>query len=261
MFSRDDIRRLESETFIERVEYHEELSSTNDYALRLARDRPGGVPRTLVIAEQQTAGRGRGQNLWWSAEGALTFSLLLESTASDLPVRQWPQISLTTGLAVCDAIDQQLGGRAARLKWPNDVYLNDRKVCGILVETIHPEPSAVVVGVGINVNNSLQSAPSELHESAVALCDLAGQSLSRTDLLVELLQHLESQYQVLASETTDLRDRWQHRCMLSGRTVRVDVSGTAYKGTCRGIDSDGALQVETPTGMSRHHSGVVTLLD
>ena len=214
-----------------------------------------------MIAEQQTAGRGRGENRWWSAEGALTFSLLLESTASGLPVSQWPQISLTTGLAVCDAIDQQLGGEATRLKWPNDVYLDGRKVCGILVETIHPEPSAVVVGIGVNVNNSLKSAPSELLESAGALCDVTGQPLSRTDLLVEILKHLETQYQALASDTSDLRDQWQQRCMLSGRAVRVDTGGTVCTGTCRGIDLDGALQVETPSGMSRLHSGVVTLLD
>jgi hypothetical protein len=142
-----DIERVLTETFIEQVDYHQEIGSTNNRALQLAKE-PISAARLLVLADEQTAGRGRGANSWWTANGALTCSVLLRAEAILLPPSRWPQPALVVGLAVADAIEDCLGDSAAvALKWPNDVYLCNRKVCGILVETADGQNPRLILGV------------------------------------------------------------------------------------------------------------------
>lgn len=154
-----DVQRILSATSVRTVEYHDELTSTNDLALQLVSGQP--LP-LLVVAERQTGGRGRGGNKWWAAEGALTYSLVVDAAALRLEQRSWPRVSLTVALAISDTLDELLPNRAVQLKWPNDVYLQGRKVCGILVETAPRFPGVLVLGIGVNVNNSLAAAPAEL---------------------------------------------------------------------------------------------------
>ena len=127
---------------------------------RTARDR---------YARHQTAGRGRGKHTWWSAEGALTFSVLLEPSTLGIHTRSWPQLSLATAVAICDALAVELrqyevASAMPRIKWPNDVLIDGRKVCGILIES-PAQPGVrrrcLVVGIGVNVNNSWKTAPAE----------------------------------------------------------------------------------------------------
>jgi BirA family biotin operon repressor/biotin-[acetyl-CoA-carboxylase] ligase len=262
-FSRDELDRIVAETFVERVEYRAEFASTNSRALELAGDESASC--VLVLADRQTDGRGRGANRWWSAEGALTFSVLVKPDHFRLPTRRWPQVSLTTGLAVCDAIDELLGDSTARLKWPNDVYLGGRKVCGILVEANDGRERNLVVGVGVNVNNSSAAAPPELREKSVALCEVANRPVPRIEVLVGILRRLATQLDRLSSASQELSEelpaQWTRRCLLTGRRVEIELPHGRRTGICRGIDSDGALLVETDAGTERFVSGVITHFD
>ena len=106
-FSPTDLERIVDETLIAHVDYHLAIGSTNDRALELTQQDDALYP-LLVLAEAQTSGRGRGSNLWWSSSGALTFSVLLATEAAGLPTERWPQVSLTVGLAVCEALEELL---------------------------------------------------------------------------------------------------------------------------------------------------------
>src|SRR6266478_5912911 len=105
----------------------------DDRALELCGQADLPVP-FLVLAERQTSGRGRGSNRWWSNDGALLFSLIIDAAEYGLPEARWPQLSITAGASVCEALTSFVNAGIIRLKWPNDVWLNGRKTCGILVE-------------------------------------------------------------------------------------------------------------------------------
>lgn len=249
-----DLPRLERDTFLRRAEWHDVLASTNDRALQLAGGRELDTP-WLVAAGEQTAGRGRGKNRWWSGPGALTFSLLLDPGRHGLRPDLWPRVSLTAGIAVCLAVEQSLPEASIGLKWPNDVWLDRKKVCGILVETTPGKQ--LILGIGLNVNNSIAAAPPDVRDRAISICDAAGGAVDPTDLLVDLLQRLEFHLQQLAVEHDDLPRLWQSRCVLTGRHVDIDQNDRRHSGLCRGIDADGALLLDSPTGPLRLHAGVV----
>ncbi len=258
-FSPNDLDRIVAETFVEHTDYHPKLESTNDRALKIARESADFHAATLVLADRQTAGRGREENRWWSDAGALTFSLLLPNESLSLPPADKPKTSLVAGMAVGSAIEQLVRGETAQLKWPNDVYLRGRKVCGILVEAIDGSGGVLVIGIGVNVNNSLSNAPDDLRSTATALCDVTGCAVARTDLLVVILQHLELQLKKLRSGDSQLQRRWQERCLLTGQTIHVDTPSRQLVGVCRGIDEHGALLLEIGTSVERCLTGVVTL--
>src|SRR5690606_27651011 len=121
-----DVDQLAAETFIRQAHWHEELASTNSRALELAADTTLALP-LLVGATRQTAGRGRGSNTWWAGSGTLTVSVLLNTTELGLPQAEWPRFSLGTALAVAETIEAFLPRNAVGLKWPNDVWLENRK--------------------------------------------------------------------------------------------------------------------------------------
>lgn len=262
------IDRIVAETFVERVEVHRELASTNSRALQLGKENAGKLLRTLVFAEKQTAGRGRGTNQWWSADGALTFSVLLGRDEIYVPAERWPMISLAIGLAVSDAISEVVTRANVKadveanvgLKWPNDVYLQNRKVCGILVEAVHGSPGHVVLGVGVNVNNSIDQAPTDLRDTAIALCDVVHGNVEFIALLVRLLDRIAVRLRSFETSSDLLCRDWHDRCLLTGQTVSIDNGSRQIVGRCQGIDSDGALLVESADGHQRCVSGVVTLV-
>ena len=259
MFSATDIERIKSATFVADVEHHREIGSTNDRALVLAADAERAAP-LLVVADRQTGGRGRGANRWWAGDGALTFSLLLEAAAWGLAPDRWPRISLTAGLAVCEALLDLLPGADAGLKWPNDVFLSGRKVCGILIEIPPGQSGRMVVGIGVNVNNSFAAAPGELKSIGVALCDAAGYRFSLADVLIGVLRRLDARLQSLTDDD-DLSQRWRTFCILHGRSVSILSGSRRLAGVCQGIDHDGALLLATPRGEERCYAGVVERIE
>ncbi len=251
-----DLERIECDTFVRRVEFHAETPSTNDLALERAAGERVPTP-LLILTERQTAGRGRGANRWWSAPGALTFSLLLDAAAENLPTQRWPQVSLTAGLAVCEALQRFLPPVEIGLKWPNDVFILDRKVCGILVETSSRRAGMLVLGVGINVNNSFAAAPPDVRSIATSLTDVGHCDYDLPDVLIGVLRQLAGRLQQLATGADDVWQRWQTFSMLTGRTVHLEAGTRQVVGVCQGIDRQGALVLRTDSATERFFGGIV----
>jgi BirA family biotin operon repressor/biotin-[acetyl-CoA-carboxylase] ligase len=261
-----NLNRLRQASFIKDVEWHETIASTNDRGVTLAGDETIATPR-LIIAGQQTAGRGRGLNRWWSSAGALTFSLVFDPNCDlvargspALEVDRWPRVALTAGVALCDVLMEIIPQIPCRLKWPNDVLLGEKKLSGILVD-VPPAASAgtrrLVLGMGINVNNSLATAPADIQLAGVALCDVAGASFDATQLLVAWLNRFADRLHALSVRDPALSSRWQSLCALKGTTVELMSGNRRVLGLCRGIDVDGALIVDTASGTERLYAGVL----
>lgn len=250
-----DASRILRETFVRDVEVHEELASTNDHALRIS-SRVAETPH-LIVARRQVRGRGRGANQWWSSEGALTFSLIVR-TGGVVPPARWPEFSLATGAGVCAGVETLLPSADVRLKWPNDVFLNGRKVCGVLVEVPAASAGLLVIGVGLNVNNSLSTAPPAVRERGVALVDARRGALDVTDVLSAVLQGIAAEFGGIEAGDPARGGRWRDRCLLTGRIVTIHDGARTISGTCRGIEDDGSLLLETEAGPQRYYGGVVT---
>ena len=255
------VSEIVAQTFVREVEFHAEIGSTNDRALDLAAAEVSPSTPLLIWALQQTAGRGRGANRWWAADGALTFSLLLDTAALNIPQERWPQVSLTSGLAVCAALQGLVPHATVNLKWPNDVFLDGLKICGILVEIPPRQSGKLVVGIGINVNNSRTKAPPEIAAKATGLCDVAGRTWELTDVLIQVLLELDDHLRLLSHSDPQLADRWNELCFLKGRLVEHTVGDRVTLGVCRGVDRQGALLLQSETGSSRVLGGVITRWD
>src|SRR5262245_46107533 len=153
-----DTQALLAQTFLGHAEHHAVLDSTQTRARALAEDVVGqkiALP-ALVVADSQTAGRGRASNRWWTGEGSLAFSILVDPEQFGFPRRAVPRLSLAAGVAIVDAVAPRLADSPPGLHWPNDVYVGQGKLAGILVEVL---PSGLhIVGVGLNSNNASANA-------------------------------------------------------------------------------------------------------
>jgi BirA family biotin operon repressor/biotin-[acetyl-CoA-carboxylase] ligase len=253
-------------SFVQHVEWHDTIASTNDRGNELARNADLETP-LLILAGRQTAGRGRGSNRWWSGAGSLTFTVVFDpqrdleaARLSPVPIEFWPRVALVAGVALCDILENMLPSDPCRLKWPNDVLLAGKKVSGILVEippTSPGVPRRLVLGMGINVNNSLSAAPAEIQAVATSLCDIAGDRFDSTQLLIDWLNGFVNRLGALAAGDRKLAERWQSRCALHGKTIELQSGSRTVQGVCRGIDIDGALLLDTSTGPERLYAGVL----
>ena len=247
-----DLLAIRNETFVREISFYPELHSTNAVAADLAKT--ACTTPHLVITDRQTAGRGRGKNQWWSAEGALTFTVLLE-----LPLADESQIgafSLTVGLAVCQALERFAPSADLAIKWPNDVFMNQKKVCGVLIEKPATTPR-LSIGIGINVNNDLSNSPADIQARATSVRQELQTTLELTTVLIECLQQLESRASVHLTSPTAMLDQWRSYCFLTSRKVQVQVGDSLVSGLCRGVDDEGALLVDDGDNMSRCVAGVV----
>ena len=236
------------------VEIRESVDSTSAVVGELARE---GAPEGLVVvAEHQTAGRGRLGREWVTPpRAALTFSVLLRPAA---PARRWPLLQLLAGVAVVDAV-AAAGGPPVALKWPNDVLGNDGlKLAGVLAEMVEtPEGPAAVVGVGINVSTTRAELPVETAGSLVT----AGMvDPDRSRLLRQVVQAFAERYLAWREAEADeeLVAAYAARCDTIGRDVQVRLPGDrTLHGRARGVDQDGALVVEDERGSHVVHAGDV----
>jgi BirA family biotin operon repressor/biotin-[acetyl-CoA-carboxylase] ligase len=161
-----------------------------------------------------------------------------------LPVR-----SLAVGVALVDTLQPLLAGKRLGLHWPNDVYVEGRKIAGVLVDVLGR--GRHVVGIGLNVNNPLAAAPDDVRERAASLCELAGRRFDRTALVVDLLGNLRTAFAALAASPEHAGRRFGELCLQIGRELTVDVAGRRTTGRCAGIAPDGALLLETPAGFQK----------
>ena len=250
-----DIKRVLKETFLAGAEYHPTLSSTNDRASRSSAATAAELP-LLVVAEEQTAGRGRGANRWWTGRGGLAMSLLLhpDQLALKQP-RQSPLVALAAAVAVVETVALLVPSHPVGIHWPNDVMAAGRKLAGILIEVLPDRRH--VVGIGINTNNSLGDAPPELKNTATTLRELTGRPHDQTTLLVRLLRCLQSVFGQLGPEPGRIGARADELCLQRGEMLTLQRGNRSIRGHCAGIAPDGALLLDTPQGRQACYSGVL----
>lgn len=247
---------LQRAPFVSRWHYHDEISSTNDAALVLAR---AGAPHgTLVLADRQTAGRGRFGRRWESPPGVgLWMSWVLHPGR---PLAEAFAVNAVVALAALEAAQFSTGCRVG-LRWPNDVVAGDRKLCGLLAESAMAGDrlEALVVGVGLNVNQRPGDFPDELREEATSLAQLAGRPVDRAHALALFVEALDRGWSRLESlGAAALLADWRRESTFQGQPVEVDEAGRRWRGVARDIAEDGALVVEPVEGGRRTlHAGDV----
>ncbi len=226
-----------------RVRTLAETPSTNAYVAEQAR--AGERPGLVVATGHQTAGRGRLGRSWVTPAGvALTFSVLVAPWA--VPVGRWPWLPLLTGLAVVEGV-RTATGVDATLKWPNDVLVGDRKVCGVLLELVEaPSGLAAVVGVGLNVSATREQLPVA---TATSLALEGAVSLDHAALLEAVLARFAVRFDAWsAAEGAGVRTAYVDACSTLGRRVRVELpAGGAVVGDAVDVDDDGRLRVDDGT--------------
>jgi BirA family transcriptional regulator, biotin operon repressor / biotin---[acetyl-CoA-carboxylase] ligase len=234
------------------------IDSTNLEAIRLAKT--GAREGLCVVAREQTHGRGRLDRRWHSPKDAgLYLSVLLRPS---FEIAHWPLIALAGALAVSDAITKT-SGLVVDIKWPNDICVDDQKLCGILAETVEtPTGTAAIVGVGINLLKD--SVPADLNDRATSIESLTGERVDPNMLADNVAHSVGERYQTLHSEDGReqvLREWCAHSSYAFDRVVRVVLGDDSFTGVTRGLEGDGALRVETNEGNMRIvRAGDVTAL-
>jgi len=241
------IRPLLKSRQLGKVIHHFQLtSSTNDVARQLAEQ--GAPEGVVVLAEEQTCGRGRAGRAWHSERSAGIYASILLRPA--IKPREAPTLTLAAAVAVAEAIEQACGLHAD-IKWPNDLLLGGRKCCGILSE-MHAETDkirSVVVGIGINVNHS--GFPAELGQLATSLRIECKRVCSRIDLLCALLERFERLYEDLQQgRRAAVLHRWVARSSFAvGKSLTLDLgSGQQIEGKTAGLSETGHLKIELADG-------------
>ncbi len=253
------LKGLKTKSFGRNLLWLEKTTSTNDVVAELARQ--GALEGTVVAAETQTKGRGRQGRRWSSAAGkSLAFSILLRPK---LHADELPEITLATAVAVAKTLEDF--HFKPRIKWPNDLLLGGRKVCGILTE-MGPKKdkmASVVLGIGINLNQTARDFPKELGGVATSLYRVSGRKINRARFFQKLLFYIEEAYhKVSERHFSRVLAEWRKRSSTLGRQVKVTQSHHVFYGHVVDADEKGALLVRTDLGMiERVTSGDVEILD
>ncbi|GHG76085.1 biotin--[acetyl-CoA-carboxylase] ligase [Comamonas sp. JC664] len=227
------------------LHHHASLPSTNEKAFRLAQD--GAEHGEVVVAEQQTAGKGRRGRVWVSPPGLnLYFSAILRPA---LPPQRAPELTLVAAVALAEALRD--AGANAAIKWPNDVHIDGRKVAGILTE-LSAEPERVhfvIVGVGVNLNSQAEHFPDELRDTATSLSLALGKPVQRAQFAAALWTRLEEWLDLYLETGFDaVRARWKALSSTLGQDVLVRTDRQELRGRAEDIDPSGALLVRTAEG-------------
>jgi BirA family biotin operon repressor/biotin-[acetyl-CoA-carboxylase] ligase len=246
---------LRGTVFEANLHHYYKIGSTNTTAMAAAAE--GAPEGSVFVAEEQTAGRGRGSNTWQSPRSSGIYCSVVLRPA--LPPSDVLVLSLAAGLAVQAAIHQVDSRVQVDLKWPNDVLIENKKVCGILAE-MNAETTRVryiVVGIGLNVNQP--SFPKELAATSLRLA--TGSEWSRVELVVALLKSLDREYRRLLQETNvreSILQRFaENSSWAQGKDVRIEGDGAWFAGKTEGLDDRGFLRVRTAKGLQTVLSGTV----
>ena len=245
---------LETRFVGQRVIYYPSLTSTMGVARREAQQ--GAAEGTVIIADEQTAGRGRRGRVWLSPRGSIALSIILYPSLSHLP-----SLIMLASLAVVHSIEA-VTGLKSQTKWPNDVLVNGRKVCGILIES-DVQGNAVnyaIIGIGINANLRLADFP-EILPIATSLSDEMGRDVSRLSIIRCLLVETERVYLALSAGGS-IYEEWRDSLVTLGRRVCVKTGEAIYEGVAESVARDGSLLLRGPDGsLTRIVAGDVTLRD
>lgn len=223
----------------------EEVDSTNEEAKMLASQ--GGEEGLVVVADRQKLGRGRLGRRWYSPEGGLWFSVILRPR---MKVRETQKLTLTAAVAVANTLRKTLG-LMVEIKWPNDILINGRKVCGILMEAVLKEDylDFVVVGIGINANVDRKELPKEVAETAITLKEVLGWEINKNELLCHSLKQLETYYKMLKEGKFNLiLEEWRELALFLGKEIEVTSLNERMRGKAIDVDEDGTLILELKDG-------------
>jgi len=235
------------------VRYYPELSSTNDEARRLAA--AGEAEGTVVVAETQTAGRGRRGRQWLDIPGRfLLFSIILRPAPGSKSV---PVVSLGTAAAAAQVLSEAYDLPAAT-KWPNDLLIDGRKIGGILLEAAD---GFVVIGMGLNVNGKAAGLQKKVPQRITTMEDECGHPVQREEVLAALLEKIETMYgQFQGGEVDAIIAAYKQRDCVVGRDVAVEVGGEKINGWAIDISPTGSLIIQTNSGRREITAGDVYLL-
>jgi BirA family biotin operon repressor/biotin-[acetyl-CoA-carboxylase] ligase len=212
--------------------------STNDHARALALAAPAG---TAVVAEEQTAGRGRQGRSWSAPRGrGLTLSVTWK------PAGGFELLPLAAAVAVCEACEQMAPVRC-RIKWPNDVWIGERKLAGILIES-RPQEQWAVIGIGLNVDTDSSDLGPDLRETATSLRIESGARIDRDRTLAALLDALAATLRKLERDPASVLAEYRRRDLLTGRQIAWAAGQRRFSGEARGVDDTGNLVVFTDEG-------------
>jgi BirA family biotin operon repressor/biotin-[acetyl-CoA-carboxylase] ligase len=230
-------------TFVPRARYLTSTSSTNDALKRMAAE--GAPEGTLVVADEQTAGRGRLERKWVAPPGTSILLSILFRPGTEMQVSPL-QYTIVCSLAVRDAVRERLALELG-LKWPNDLVYQDRKLGGILteIETGYSGVAYVIVGIGINANWDPSGA--EFDQPATSLCNLVGKPVSRAELLRAIVGRIAERYAALRADESPVKE-WEIALDTIGKAVVVESPGERLEGFAVGVDADGALMVRSADG-------------
>ena len=241
--------RLSTDFIARNIKYINSTDSTNNECKRLD-DKANG---TLVISEIQTAGKGRLGRVWDSPYGSgIWMSLLLKP---DIPLDCVSQITLVAGMAVCKAL-----GNGSMIKWPNDIVVNSKKLCGILTEMSAEieRINYVICGIGINVNT--EEFPEELRDKATSLFIETGERHNRAEIIADIMNEFEMLYKIFVEKGFgEIAAEYKEMCITLNRSVQVIYKNETVLGTAVDVDNSGNLIVETENGRITVSSGEVSV--
>jgi BirA family biotin operon repressor/biotin-[acetyl-CoA-carboxylase] ligase len=232
--------RLKTRFIGRQIHYYRQVATTMETARGLAKK--GAVEGTVVIAGTQTAGRGRIGRTWLSPEGSLAMSVILKP-----PLKNLPHLIMIASLAAVRAI-KHIAGIEASIKWPNDVIINGKKVCGILIENEVAGSSVTYadIGIGINVNFNPRNFP-EIADIATSLSHEAGSEISRVELAADLLNELEKLY-LEAQRGASVHREWQQNMETPGKRIKVDTGTAVEQGYAETVTENGNLILRRADG-------------
>lgn len=245
--------RLNTEFVGQQLHYYPSLTSTMDTARKAAKE--GAAEGTVVIANTQTAGRGRLGRAWLSPKGSLSMSLILKPSLDNLP-----QLIMIASLAVVRAI-KEVAGLETQIKWPNDVLIKGKKVCGILIENEvkGDKVDFAIIGIGINVNLNPSAFP-EISEIATSLSHELGKEIPKAKFTTTLLFELEQLY-LEAQAGAPLYKEWRGRLETLGRWIQVKTGNTTEQGRTETVTATGNLILRRADGsLTEIVAGDVTVL-
>ena len=252
-------KRLLGKTIGHKLYYYQEIGSTNDEAFKLAI--AGALEGTVIIANSQNKGKGRLQRIWHSPSGANIYtSIILRPNFAPFLT---PQTPIMAGVAVAEILEEYRIGKVS-LKWPNDVHLNGKKVCGILSQakaTVN-NIDFVVLGIGINVNISYEQFPLDIRDIATSLSIEGGRDFSRQDLIISLYENLTKWYKKLKRDGFDeIKEKWLSMTTMIGCNIQVMFQDEVIRGRALDIDEHGSLIIMNPAGKTiKISAGDATIL-
>jgi len=241
-----------------RIHYFDEVGSTQKVAAEMVE--AGAAPGTVVIAERQTAGRGRLGRSWHSPAGLNLYATIV--LQPKMPIAEVPRLSLVAGIAAAETLETVAPGLVA-LKWPNDVWLKGRKAGGIIAEAIADAAqnlACVLLGIGLNLNLAPGDIPEELRDKATSVRIATGRRCDRIAIAATLFNRLDSRYmEAEAHGFAVMRADYEKYFALAGKTVTVSDGTTRVSGCVTGVDAEGALMLETDSGPRRILAGEVSV--